>query len=132
MSAYAWVALGSALGGVARYWCTGAAAALWGGDFPWGTVLINIAGSFVIGFASALSAPAERAVLPLPVQQFLIPGLCGGFTTFSAFSQQTLNLLHDGNPAAAGANVALSVALCLVSVWLGHLAATALNAARPA
>lgn len=91
----------------------------YGTTLPWGTLVINILGSGLIGvFATS--------VKPTPWRHFLIVGICGGFTTFSSFSLDTLTLLREGHPGRALAYVALSVLVCLVSVWLGHLAGTAL------
>ncbi len=105
MTTYLWIALGSALGGVARYWSSGFVAAHVGETFPAGTIFVNVLGSFLIGFVATLS----------------------GYTTFSSFSLQTLNLVRDGEWMRAGLNIVLSVVLCLVAVWLGHIAAAAVN-----
>jgi CrcB protein len=126
MVSYLWVALGSALGGMARLACSGLAANWWGDDFPWGTIAINVAGSFIIGFFSTLTGPDGLLIVPVH-RQFVMVGLCGGFTTFSSFSLQTLNLVQGGSFARAGLNVVVSVLLCLLSVWLGHMAAAAVN-----
>jgi len=121
------VALGGALGSVARYqmalW-----AAPWSRQVPWGTIGINIAGSFIIGLVATLTMPAPElpvAGRPLPewVPLLVMTGICGGFTTFSSFSLQTLDLLRAGAWGAALWNVGLSVALCLLAVWAGHLVA---------
>lgn len=126
---YLWVALGGALGSVARYWLSGLAARHIGESFPWGTVLVNISGCFVIGLFATLTAPEGRwLVAPAFRQQFFMLGVCGGYTTFSSFSLQTLNLLEDGQWLYAGANVLISVIACLVAIWVGHLVATAINA----
>ncbi len=107
-----YVLAGSALGGLARYWLAIAVAAWLGPAFPWGTLLINVGGSFLIGLAGAASpAPTTRA--------FVMVGLCGGFTTFSSFSLQTLDLLQSGRPLPALAYVAASVLLCLLATWAG-------------
>jgi len=127
MIAYLYIALGSALGGMARYWCSGFVAARAGETFPWGTVLINIIGSFVIGFFATLSGPDSRYLISTNARQFVMVGLCGGYTTFSSFSLQTLNLIRDGEMGAATANIGISVVLCLLAVWLGHLAAAGFN-----
>jgi len=127
MIAYLYIALGSALGGMARYWCSGFVAARAGETFPWGTVLINIIGSFVIGFFATFSGPDSRYLISTNARQFVMVGLCGGYTTFSSFSLQTLNLIRDGEMGAATANIGVSVVLCLLAVWLGHLAAAAFN-----
>jgi CrcB protein len=124
---YFWIAVGSALGGMLRYWCSGVTARLIGETFPWGTLLVNVTGSFVIGLFFTLTGPDGRLLVSLHARQFVMVGLCGGFTTFSAFSLQTLTLLQDGEVLNAGANIAASVLLCLLAVWLGHVAAAQLN-----
>jgi CrcB protein len=120
LDSYFWIALGSALGGAGRYWCSGLVARHFGESFPWGTLVVNVLGSFVVGFADALLATT-------PARQLVMAGLCGGYTTFSSFSLQTLNLVRDGEWVGAGANIGASVVTCLISVWLGHIAAVALN-----
>lgn len=130
MISYFWIALGSALGGMARYWCSGLVAERIGETFPWGTIFINILGSFVIGFFATLTGPDARLLVPVEIRQFVIVGLCGGYTTFSSFSLQSLNLLRDGEWLAAGANIGGSVLFCLVAVWLGYLAAAGINQLR--
>lgn len=113
-SAYLLVALGGALGSVARAWL-GTVAGLWfGSGLPWPTILINVLGSLLIGYAAA------RFPLSLHLRAFLMLGLCGGFTTFSSFSLQSLELLRAGRPALAFWNVALSVLLCLGAVAAGY------------
>ena len=124
MSTYFWVALGGAIGSVARLWVGVRVALLTGLAFPWGTILINILGSLVIGFVATLTGPNGRVVVPREAQAFVMVGLCGGFTTFSAFSLQTLELARDGRLLYAGANIVLSVVLCLAAVALGHWLAT--------
>lgn len=130
MITYLWIGLGSALGGMARYACSGLAAHWFGESFPWGTMLVNVAGSFVIGFFATLTGPDGRLLVPGDARQFVMVGLCGGYTTFSSFSLQTLTLAQDGELVRAGLNVGGSVLLCLASVWLGFIAAAALNAVR--
>lgn len=124
---YLWVMLGSALGGGARYWCSGVVARLFGETFPWGTLLINILGSLVIGFFNTITGPDGRLLVATTARQFVMIGLCGGYTTFSSFSLQTLNMARDGECLRAGGNIVLSVVLCLVAVWIGHVAAASLN-----
>jgi CrcB protein len=124
---YLLVALGGALGSVARYGASGLAARWFGESFPWGTVLVNISGSFVIGLLASLTGTDGRSLLSHGSRAFLMAGVCGGFTTFSAFSLQTLELARHGAWLNAGLNVLGSVALCLVAVWLGHLAATRIS-----
>lgn len=127
MAAYVWIAIGSAIGGVGRYWCSGVVARLIGETFPFGTLFVNVAGSFVIGFFATLTGPDGRIFASSNARQFVMIGLCGGFTTFSAFSLQTLNLMNEGEWLHAGANVVFSVILCLFAVWAGHFLAVSLN-----
>ncbi len=127
---YLWIAVGGALGSVARFWCSGLAARHFGETFPWGTLLVNVAGSFAIGFFAALTAPDGRWLVPSRFREFFMIGVCGGYTTFSSFSIQTLSLVEDGEWFRAGANVVLSVVLCLGAVWLGHVAALSLNSVK--
>src|ERR1700686_1508543 len=120
MWTYFWVAVGGAIGSMARLWLSVHVALLTGLGFPWGTILVNILGSLVIGFVATLTGPNGRVVMPVDAQAFVMVGLCGGFTTFSAFSLQTLELARDGRLLCAGANIMLSVVLCLSAVALGH------------
>lgn len=110
------VLLGSAVGGLARFWLglvmQGVKTMLAG--FPIGTLLINVLGSFLITLV-ARCWPHHR-----PLEAFVLIGLMGGFTTFSAFSRETLHLLHEGRPVLAGLNIIGSVGLCLVAAWVGH------------
>jgi CrcB protein len=124
---YLWVAIGSAIGGVLRFLCSGLIAERIGEVFPWGTLAVNVAGSFVIGFFFTLTGPDGRLLVGAPARQFVMIGLCGGFTTFSSFSLQTLNLARDGDWLRASTNIVGSVVLCLAAVWLGHIAAVAVN-----
>lgn len=130
MLTYFYIALGGAIGSVARAWTTNAMVRLLGPHFPWGTILINIAGSFIIGFFGALTASDGRLQVHADARAFVMVGICGGYTTFSSFSLQTLDLLRDGKTAAAFANIALSVILCLAAVTAGYASAAELNAAR--
>ncbi len=122
MDIYLWVGLGSALGGIARYAVSGLVAGWIGETFPFGTLTVNVLGSFGIGLFATLTAPDGRWLVDPAIRQFTMIGLFGGFTTFSSFSLQTLTLLQDGDWPGAGANVLASVAACLLGVWLGHLA----------
>ena len=124
---YLLVAIGSALGGTSRYWLSGVIASRIGETFPWGTMIINITGSFAIGLFGTLTGPEGRLFVPGPWRQFFMIGVCGGYTTFSSFSLQTLALAQGGEWAKAGFNIAGSVILCLIGVWLGHTGALLLN-----
>jgi CrcB protein len=124
---YVWIAIGGALGSVARYGCSSLVAGWIGETFPWGTLIINVVGSLIIGAFATLTGPDGRVLVAPDVRQFVMVGICGGYTTFSSFSLQTLNLMRDGDMLRAGANVVGSVVLCLIAVWLGHVAAAALN-----
>ncbi len=115
---YALVAVGGAIGSVGRFWLAGAVARLTGPDYPWGTILINILGSCLIGWLAGF-AVLGRVQNPDSLRAFAMAGVCGGFTTFSSFSLQTLQLLRDGHPLGAAANVAMSVCLCLAATGFG-------------
>jgi CrcB protein len=98
--------------------------------FPWGTFWVNVSGCLAIGFFATLTGPGSRHFAGNDARLFLLTGICGGYTTFSAFSLQTLDLLRAGDWPRAGAYVVGSVAVCLGSVWLGHLLATPFNQAQ--
>ena len=119
--------VGSALGGGLRYFFSGLVANHFGETFPFGTLIVNVTGSFIIGFFATLTGPDGRVLVRTEARQFFMTGICGGYTTFSSFSLQTLNLVRDGQMAFAGANVGASVALCLLAVWAGHVAALSIN-----
>ncbi|MEJ2228184.1 MAG: fluoride efflux transporter CrcB [Alphaproteobacteria bacterium] len=125
MFIYLWVALGSALGGMGRYWLTGLM--LVEESFPWGTLAVNVIGSLAIGFFFTLTGPDGRMMVNTASRQFFMVGFCGGFTTFSSFSLQTLTLVNDGQWFYAGLNIGSSVILCLLAVWLGHIIAAQVN-----
>jgi len=132
MNVYLWVAIGGALGSVTRLGAVELGARLWGHGLPWGTLAVNIIGSFVIGFFATVTDSEMGGRWPVGVtgRQFFMTGVLGGFTTFSAFSLQTLALARNDEWTKAGGYVVGSVALCLIGVWLGHLAALAINPAR--
>ena len=110
-------------------WCTEIAARWFGLAFPWGTLFINVLGSFIVGIFFTLTGPDGRFDASLNAKAFVMVGICGGYTTFSAFSLQTLALMHDGAWLRAGAYILASVVLCLVAVWVGHAIAQLVNAA---
>ena len=119
MITYLWIALGSALGGMARYACQGWAARLISETFPWGTLIVNIVGCSFIGFFATLTAPDGRVIVSATARQFVMVGICGGYTTFSSFSLDTLALVREGHHLQALWNVAGQVGLSLIGVWLG-------------
>ncbi len=116
---YVWVAAGGALGSVARFALASAFARAVGERFPWGTIAVNVTGCFVIGVIAMATAPVGRMPVSVDVRQFLMIGVCGGYTTFSSFSLQTLTLMRAGEWPQAGANVAISVVACVLAVWAG-------------
>jgi CrcB protein len=130
--AYLWVAIGGALGSMARYGISGFIAALSGGTFPYGTLTVNVTGAILIGFLATISGPDSRYFIPASGRLFMMTGVCGGYTTFSTFSLETANLMRDGQWAAALANIGFSVILCLVAIWVGHAGALVLNRVRGA
>jgi CrcB protein len=127
MLSYIWVAIGGALGSVARFWLSGLAARHFGETFPWGTLLVNVSGCFVIGIFSTATSPDGRWLVSPLFRQFFMLGVCGGYTTFSSFGLQTLDLVRDGEWLYAGANTLLSFVFCLGGVWVGHSLAVGLN-----
>ena len=117
--AVTWVALGSAVGGPSRYFVSGLVGRHIGETFPWGTMVVNVSGAFVIGLIAA--ATTVEGLLPMPsAWQFAVTGFLGAYTTVSSFSLQTLALARDGQFPKAGGNVALSLVLCLSAVALGY------------
>ena len=127
MISYLVIAIGGALGSVGRYALSGAVQTLSGGTFPLGTMIVNISGALAIGFIAMLTGPDGRVIVASPVRQFLMIGICGGYTTFSSFSLETLNLMRDGQWMAAAANAIGSVILCLAAVWAGGAIAAAVG-----
>ena len=129
-STYLWIAFGGALGSMSRYGVSRAFTFWFGETFPWGTLVCNVTGSFAIGLLAGLSDPNGRLLIAPDMRQFLMVGFCGGYTTFSSFSLQTLALVREGDMFEAGSNVVMSVVFCLVFVWLGAVAAGLLNQLR--
>jgi len=119
---YLWVTIGSAIGGFLRYAITRLTLTL-SISFPFGTVLINVLGSFVIGYFGTLTLQSGKYPASDNLRLFVMVGICGGFTTFSSFSLQTFDLMRSGGWGRALANVVLSVVLCVGAVAAGHLLA---------
>lgn len=130
MKLYALIMLGGALGSAARYAMVLLVDARTGVAFPWGTVLVNILGSFVIGLFVGLLEPLGPVSVPLHFRLFVTIGIMGGFTTFSSFSLQTISLLHEGKVLPAAGNVLVSVTLCLLAT-AGGMALARLFAVKP-
>lgn len=131
---YLVVALGAALGGSARAALSLAAISVAGDGFPWGTLVANTLGSFVICAYATLTAPDGRLLVGPRQRQFVMTGLCGGFTTFSVFSLETFRFAARGEPAMAALNVMLSLTAWLVAAWAGQALAVRINrleGARP-
>lgn len=124
---YISVALGSIVGGVARFLVSVVFLSQLGSGFPWATLFVNVTGSFIIGFYAALTGPDGRLLVSPQQRQFVMIGICGGYTTFSAFSLETLRLVQSGNAPAATLNIVISVLSWLTAVWLGHALAGRLN-----
>ncbi len=124
---YLWIAIGSALGGMARHWCNAVATQWLGPSFPWGTLFINVTGSVIIGFFFALTDSSGRFDVSANAKLFVMTGICGGYTTFSAFSLQSLTLFQDGAWLRGGGYVAASVGLCLLAVWAGYALGAAIR-----
>lgn len=127
MVSYLLVGIGGAIGSVARFWVSGLVATRFGQTFPLGTLVVNVTGSFVIGLLAALSEPEGRWLLNPSLRQFFMIGICGGYTTFSSFSLQTLSLAQEGEWFHAAMNSIASFALCLFAVWLGYFTITLIN-----
>jgi len=123
--AYLWVMLGSALGGGARLYVSTLVARGAGTSFPWGTLAVNVAGCLLVGALGALFEPASPLHVRQDLRVFLIVGVLGGFTTFSAFSLEALLLVQRGQAPAAAGYVALSLAGCLLAAWLSYTVVSA-------
>jgi CrcB protein len=121
MGAWVAVAVGGAIGSVGRFWLAGAMAALTGPRFPWGTLLINMLGSFIIGLVAGATLTPARVGMHPDIRIFLMTGICGGFTTFSAFSLQTLELMQAGETVPALGYALGSVVMCVIATWCGWL-----------
>ena len=118
--------MGGFIGTGARYGLSGWVAQRFGETFPWGTLTVNVAGSLAAGLAFFACGPDSPWIVSATTRQFLLAGILGGFTTFSSFSIETLNLLKDGQLAAFGVNVVGSLALGLVAAFAGDALARAI------
>ncbi|RME95607.1 MAG: chromosome condensation protein CrcB [Alphaproteobacteria bacterium] len=127
---YLHVALGAAIGGMARALVSIAALAAMGPGFPWGTLVANVVGSFVIGFYAILTDPGGRLMVRAATRQFVMTGVCGGFTTFSVFSLETFRLLAGQDYGLAALNIGVSIVAWLAAVWAGAAFAARLNRLR--
>jgi CrcB protein len=124
---YFLVMAGGGLGALARFLLSGFVASHFGETFPWGTLIINVTGSFVIGFFGTLTEPDGAVLVSGQTRTFVMIGICGGYTTFSSFSLQTLRLAQGDHWIHAGANILSSNLGCLVAVWLGHVCAASIR-----
>ncbi len=120
------VMVGGAFGTLVRYVASVLALPI-SRELPWGTILINVSGSFIIGLLGTLTLAHGRYPASENVRLFVMIGLCGGYTTFSSFSLQTLDLLRGGAVVRAAVNIAASVTLCILAVAAGHLVAPHFN-----
>lgn len=130
MNIYLLIAFGGALGSVTRHWLANVVSEPMNQHFPWGTFWVNVSGCLAIGFFASINLPGGRYFTASDVRLFLMTGICGGYTTFSAFGYQTLGLLRVGDWSRAALYVVSSVVVCIVSVWLGHLLAAPFGASR--
>lgn len=121
---YMAVMAGGAFGVAARMWLSSFVAMRYGETFPLGTLIINVLGCLVIGFFAKLTGPDGATLLSPLTRQVVMIGMLGGFTTFSSFGLQTMNLIMDGEWLYAWLNIVLSVSVCLLAVWLGMVAAS--------
>lgn len=119
------VVIGGGLGSLARYWTSSAMARFFGAAFPWGTLAVNVAGCALMGFLATWAV--ERAAWPPEARLFATTGLLGGFTTFSAFSHETLRLAEGGEFLRAAVNITATLMLSLLAVWIGTMIARELR-----
>jgi CrcB protein len=124
---YISVALGSIVGAVARFLVSVLFVSQFGDGFPWGTLFVNVTGSFVIGFYAALTGPDGRLFVSARQRLFVMVGICGGYTTFSAFSLETLRLVQSGKAQTAFVYLLVSAITWIAGVWIGHVLASRLN-----
>jgi CrcB protein len=127
LKTYLAVMCGGAIGTGLRMALSGWLAERYGEIFPVGTLVVNITGCFFIGAFAELTGPNGLFFTSALARQVVMLGVFGGYTTFSSFGLQTLNLAQDGEWLRAGANALLSLVLCLLAVWIGHVIAAAFN-----
>jgi CrcB protein len=127
MFTYLIIAVGGAIGSMGRYWISGLVAERWGETLPWGTLVVNSTGSLLIGFIFGITAPGSRFLAPVGFREFFMIGICGGYTTFSSFSLQSLQMLQEGEWARAAAYTAIALLTSFIGVWLGFTLAAVLN-----
>ena len=121
------VFLGGAAGSMWRFWWSGLVAERFGETFPFGTLVVNTVGSILVGLFAGFLMHVSNSSLASALQQLLVIGICGGLTTFSSFSLQTLALAQEGEWFRAMMNSVASFALCLAAVWIGHSAVSIIN-----
>ena len=124
---YISVALGSIVGAVARFLVSVLCVSQFGDGFPWGTLFVNVTGSFAIGFYAAVTGPDGRLFVSARQRLFVMVGICGGYTTFSAFSLETLRLVQSGKVQTAFVYLLVSAITWIAGVWIGHALASRLN-----
>lgn len=124
---YGAIALGSIIGSVLRWLASLGLHVAFGDAFPWGTLFVNVTGSFVIGFYAALTGPDGRLFVGSRTRQFVMTGICGGYTTFSMFSLETLRMMQNGAFVGASLNIGISIVTWLAAVWVGDAFASRLN-----
>lgn len=115
------IAVGGAIGAMMRFGVSNGVHALFGRDFPYGTLTVNVLGSMLIGFFYITLL--ERMSLGPEWRAFIVIGILGAFTTFSTFSLETFNLIESGEVFKAAANILLSVTICLLAAWIGIIVA---------
>ncbi len=119
MLKYTLVSLGAAIGGALRYWLSNYVYKFLPENFPYGTLTVNVVGSFLVGFF--IFYLSDREIISSNLKLFLTVGFCGGFTTFSTFSLETMNLFRNSEFLLAGFNILLNLFLCLLGVYLAYI-----------